>query len=151
MAGRGQPWSAVVGCDRLWSAVVSRVTVVCRKQYYSRRVAHDLTGRPRPNQAAYLHAFNMKLTCPVADELNTRGRQVYAPEQTTRSFGILSEHPITSVSYTPVNLSCLDMSMGVAGAKYSQSWTLRTFVAQYKFMRSQYRDLGTAIYRTIVF
>ena len=46
----------------------------------------------------YLYHIYMELTGPITDEQNTRGRRIYAPEETSRSFGIFTAKPIPNVS-----------------------------------------------------
>ena len=68
------------------------------KQYYYKRVAQSLVGHPRPQAACHLYLVNMTLTCPITEEQNTRGRKIYAPEETHRTFGLVSSRLIPKVS-----------------------------------------------------
>lgn len=70
-----------------------------RKQYYEKRVARQLAGRPGLAGGCLYH-FKMTLTCPVTDEQNTRGRVIHAPEETTRGFGFISRQEISAVRAT---------------------------------------------------
>ena len=67
------------------------------KQYYYKRVAQSLVGRPEPGGVCYLYLVNMTLTCPITEEQNTRGRKIYAPEETCRTFGLVSSKQIPQV------------------------------------------------------
>jgi len=69
-----------------------------RKQYYYKRIAKPLIGHPLPEQKCHLYTFDMKLTCPITEEQNTRGRKIHAPEDSPRGFGIISEKRIPLVS-----------------------------------------------------
>lgn len=51
-----------------------------------------------PEQTYYLYVIGMVLTTPLPDELNFRRRKLYPPEDTTRTFGILTAKPIPRVS-----------------------------------------------------
>ncbi|KAL4237619.1 Endoribonuclease Dicer [Mactra antiquata] len=74
-----------------------------RKQYYSKRVAQALQGtEPHPDEVCYLYIINMVLTGPITDDQNTRGRKLYAPENTPRCFGILTTKTIPLVPMFPV-------------------------------------------------
>ena len=68
------------------------------KQYYYKRVAQSLVGHPRPQATCHLYLVNMTLTCPITEEQNTRGRKIYAPEETHRTFGLVSSRLIPKVS-----------------------------------------------------
>ena len=68
-----------------------------RKQYYLKRVANSLLGRPMPGCKAYLYKIQMTLSCPITEEQNTRGRRIYAPEESVRGFGLLCENFIPLV------------------------------------------------------
>ena len=82
-----------------------------RKQYYEKRVARQLAGRPAGEEwgageggeeeggggGAVLYSFAMTLTCPVTDEQNTSGRVIHAPEETPRGFGFISRQEISTV------------------------------------------------------
>ncbi|KAG7161841.1 endoribonuclease Dicer-like 2 [Homarus americanus] len=63
-------------------------------------------GMPRPGTTKrrqyYYKKLEMVLTCPIPDEQNTRGRKIYRPEKSTRSFGIVTTKPISQVSGFPV-------------------------------------------------
>ena len=67
------------------------------KQYYYKRVAQSLVGHPWPRATCHLYLVNMTLTCPITEEQNTRGRKIYAPEETSRTFGLVSSRLIPKV------------------------------------------------------
>lgn len=69
-----------------------------RKQYYYKKIASALLGRPVPGVPCRLYQFSMKLTCPITEEQNTRGRAIHAPEDTPRGFGMLCEHDLPQVN-----------------------------------------------------
>jgi endoribonuclease Dicer len=69
-----------------------------RRQYYTKQVADSLTEKPasgneetgdRKREIYCLYAFQMRLTCALPDEQNTRGRKIHPPENAELSFGIL--------------------------------------------------------------
>ena len=70
-----------------------------RKQYYVKKIATPLLGRPLPHTKCYMYIFDTRLTCPITEEQNTRGRKIHAPEDTPRGFGIISERKIPLVSF----------------------------------------------------
>lgn len=55
--------------------------------------------RPEPGQEAFLYQINLRLSCPLPEEQNTRGRKIYPPEDSPRGFGILTLKPIPQVIY----------------------------------------------------
>nr|ACC62400.2 ribonuclease III [Penaeus monodon] len=74
-----------------------------RRQYYYKKVAVCLTGeQPKQGLDLFVYKLDMVLTCPIPDEQNTRGRKIYRPEQSSRSFGIITTKPISQVSGFPV-------------------------------------------------
>ena len=61
-------------------------------------MADSLTEKPasgneetgdRKREIYWLYAFQMRLTCALPDEQNTRGRKIHPPENAELSFGIL--------------------------------------------------------------
>lgn len=71
-----------------------------RRQYYMKKVADVLTNgqcftqsKSNDGNISYsienLYEFEMKLTCPLPEDQNTRGRPLIDPAETTRSFGII--------------------------------------------------------------
>ncbi|XP_050699667.1 endoribonuclease Dicer-like isoform X6 [Eriocheir sinensis] len=74
-----------------------------RRQYYYKKVANCLTGeQPKESLPLFVYKLDMMLTCPIPDEQNTRGRKIYRPEKSSRSFGIVTTIPISQVSGFPV-------------------------------------------------
>ncbi|KAK8401969.1 hypothetical protein O3P69_001215 [Scylla paramamosain] len=74
-----------------------------RRQYYYKKVANCLTGeQPKEKLPLFVYKLGMVLTCPIPDEQNTRGRKIYRPEKSSRSFGIVTTKPIPQVSGFPV-------------------------------------------------
>ncbi|KAK3886818.1 hypothetical protein Pcinc_009043 [Petrolisthes cinctipes] len=74
-----------------------------RRQYYYKKVAECLTGeQPKDVLELFIYKLEMVLTCPIPDEQNTRGRKIYRPEKSSRSFGIITTKPIPQVSGFPV-------------------------------------------------
>ncbi|XP_054708066.1 endoribonuclease Dicer-like [Uloborus diversus] len=74
-----------------------------RRLYYFKKVADALRdARPSPGQPCHLYVLDMRLTCPIPEEQNTRGRKIHDPSRTPRSFGILARRPIPPVCSFPV-------------------------------------------------
>ncbi|KAK6181301.1 hypothetical protein SNE40_009184 [Patella caerulea] len=74
-----------------------------RKQYYFKKIADAfMCSHPVENTACYLYMIHMRLTGPITDEQNTRGRSIYAPEETSRCLGIISSKFIPQVPMFPV-------------------------------------------------
>ncbi|KAH9519444.1 Endoribonuclease Dicer [Bulinus truncatus] len=74
-----------------------------RKQYYIKKTAEVLLGcSPLPGKSSHLYLVNLKLTGPITDEQNTRGRVIYAPEDTVQTLGILMSKKIPLMPYFPV-------------------------------------------------
>ncbi|XP_059486205.1 endoribonuclease Dcr-1 [Neocloeon triangulifer] len=74
-----------------------------RRQYYFKKVADALMEcRPEPCQGAYLYFINLKLSCPLPEEQNTRGRKIYPPEEAPKGFGILTLKPIPKICPFPI-------------------------------------------------
>lgn len=67
--------------------------------FYFSQVSDALRNSlPLPGAPCYLYVFDMKLTCPIPEEQNTRGRKIHDPSNTQRRFGILTSRPIPPVS-----------------------------------------------------
>ncbi|KAG8191987.1 hypothetical protein JTE90_002257 [Oedothorax gibbosus] len=85
------------------SRTIARPGTTKRRMYYFKRVADALKdGLPNPSRPSYLHIFDMKLTCPIPEEQNTRGRKIHDPSNSLRKFGILTSKPIPSICSFPV-------------------------------------------------
>ncbi|XP_031628056.1 endoribonuclease Dcr-1 [Contarinia nasturtii] len=62
-----------------------------RRQYYYKRIASALSNcRPVVGVECKLYFIKMVLECPIPEEQNTRGRQIYAPEDAVQGFGLLT-------------------------------------------------------------
>lgn len=46
--------------------------------------------KPIEGEPCHFYEIHMHLTCPLPDEHNTRGRQIYDPEDSPNGFGILT-------------------------------------------------------------
>jgi endoribonuclease Dicer len=69
-----------------------------RRQYYYKKVADALLNcHPIVGQPTYFYKIVMKLTCPLPEEQNTRGRKIYPPEDSPQGFGILTSKEIPKV------------------------------------------------------
>ncbi len=77
-----------------------------RRQYYYKQVARSLTTTVSPsedNEESYrLYAINLRLTCAIPEDQNTRGRRIYPPENAEQSFGFLSNERIPEVCPFPI-------------------------------------------------
>lgn len=75
-----------------------------RRQYYYKRIADVfLNCQPTPNEPTYFYRIVMKLTCPLPEEQNTRGRKIYPPEESVQGLGILTSKKIPQVSLSHMN------------------------------------------------
>ncbi|XP_058059777.1 endoribonuclease Dcr-1 [Anopheles bellator] len=74
-----------------------------RRQYYYKKIASVFNDcRPEVGQMAYLYHMRMELICPIPEEQNTRGRKIYAPEESPQGFGILTTKLIPKISSFPI-------------------------------------------------
>lgn len=74
-----------------------------RRQYYDKKVSQVLKGQPvGPASQCHLYSFSMKLTCPIPEEQNTRGRKIHDPADTPRGFGLLTSSRIPPICSFPV-------------------------------------------------
>uniref|UniRef100_A0A182QJ55 ribonuclease III n=1 Tax=Anopheles farauti TaxID=69004 RepID=A0A182QJ55_9DIPT len=74
-----------------------------RRQYYYKRIASVFNDcRPEVGTVAYLYHIRMELICPIPEEQNTRGRKIYAPEDSPQGFGILTTKLIPKISSFPI-------------------------------------------------
>ncbi|EFA11550.2 dicer-1 [Tribolium castaneum] len=74
-----------------------------RRQYYYKKVADALLDcHPIIGQPTYFYKIVMKLTCPLPEEQNTRGRKIYPPEDSPQGFGILTSKEIPKISAFPI-------------------------------------------------
>lgn len=86
-----------------WDSNEPRPGTTKRRQYYYKRVAEALSDcRPVAGSKALLYNISMILTCPLPDEQNTRGRSIYAPEDSPQGFGILTLKTIPKVCPFPI-------------------------------------------------
>ncbi|XP_071160069.1 endoribonuclease Dicer-like [Mytilus edulis] len=73
-----------------------------RKQYYLKKTANILLRGYPEKEKNNLYLLKMKLTKPISDDQNTRGRKLNDPEETSRSFGLLTSVTIPQVPEFPV-------------------------------------------------
>lgn len=74
-----------------------------RRQYYDKKVSEVLKGkRVAESDEFHLYAFSMKLTCPIPEEQNTRGRKIHDPADTSRGFGLVTSRRIPLICSFPV-------------------------------------------------
>uniref|UniRef100_A0A8D8QUE6 ribonuclease III n=1 Tax=Cacopsylla melanoneura TaxID=428564 RepID=A0A8D8QUE6_9HEMI len=74
-----------------------------RRQFYHKRMASCFTNcRPSANVPCYLYAITMKLTCPIPDEQNKRGRKIHPPEESPQGLAILTTKSIPKVCAFPI-------------------------------------------------
>ena len=56
-----------------------------------------------PESATYnLYALRMRLTCPIPEEQNTRGRKIHDPLDSTQMFGLLLPNPMPVIPAFPI-------------------------------------------------
>ena len=74
-----------------------------RRQYYTKLVAEVLNKNAiQPNIPCFLYEFSMKLSKPIPEEQNTRGRKITDPADTTKNFGILTTQSVPLICEFPV-------------------------------------------------
>ena len=82
-----------------------------RRQYYYKQVAKCLSHeadekdkeKPKVQRDSYfLYALQLRLTCAIPEDQNTRGRKIYSPEDAKQKFGILVREEIPPVSEFPI-------------------------------------------------
>ncbi|KAK3092704.1 hypothetical protein FSP39_006212 [Pinctada imbricata] len=73
-----------------------------RKQYYYKRLATALVDSHPSSHGNYLYSLSMVLTKPISEDQNTRGRKIYAPEESLRGFGIITAKQIPEIPKFPV-------------------------------------------------
>lgn len=73
-----------------------------RKQYYLKKTANIMLNGYPEKEKNNLYLLRMKLTKPISDDQNTRGRKLNDPEDTSRSFGLLTSVVIPQVPEFPV-------------------------------------------------
>lgn len=73
------------------------------RQFYHKRLASCFTNcRPNANTPCYFYSIKMKLTCPIPDEQNKRGRKIHAPEDSPQGLAILTTKFIPKVCSFPI-------------------------------------------------
>ncbi|XP_052768714.1 endoribonuclease Dicer-like [Mya arenaria] len=96
--GVDDPWA-----DEEDAAGEARPGTTKRKQYYCKKVASALQQTvPSPGTPCNLYVITMILTGPITEDQNTRGRKIDAPDETTRSIGIITPKTIPLVPMFPV-------------------------------------------------
>ncbi|KAL5008233.1 hypothetical protein ScPMuIL_013814 [Solemya velum] len=99
-----------------------------RKQYYFKKVANALLeSHPKSPSMNQLYLIDLRLTGPITEDQNTRGRRIYAPEETTRSFGLITSKSIPSGEVT-VSLSLLSQSVEINDEDFSKLQQFHTFL-----------------------
>lgn len=74
-----------------------------RRQYYFKQIAEALKSNPpEEGSQCFLYMFSMKLTCPIPEEQNTRGRKIHDPAETTCGFGLITTKQIPPICSFPV-------------------------------------------------
>ena len=61
-----------------------------------------LRGLPEPARPCLLYVLSMRLTCPISEAQNTRGRRIYRPEDTSLDFGLLTCNELPVVPGFPI-------------------------------------------------
>ncbi len=72
-----------------------------RRQYYYKQIANSLKAAADDEDSSekyHLYAIKLKLSCPIPEDQNTRGRKIYPPEDAVQSFGFLVSDRIPQVS-----------------------------------------------------
>ena len=56
-----------------------------------------------PKEATYnLYALRMRLTCPIPEEQNTRGRKIHDPSDSNQMFGLLLPNSMPVIPAFPI-------------------------------------------------
>ncbi|KAI5731860.1 hypothetical protein M8J77_017466 [Diaphorina citri] len=85
-----------------------------RRQFYHKRMASCFTNcRPSVNTPCYLYAVKMKLTCPIPDEQNKRGRKIHPPENSPQGLAILTTKYIPKVCSFPIFTRCGEVEVSI--------------------------------------
>lgn len=66
--------------------------------YFSQIASAFSDCRPTTGVTAKLYFIKMDLVCPIPEEQNTRGRQIYPPEEALQGFGLLTTKSIPKLS-----------------------------------------------------
>ena len=59
-------------------------------------------GLPEPSRPCSLYVLSMRLTSPISEAQNTRGRRIYRPEDTSLDFGLLTCNELPAVPGFPI-------------------------------------------------
>lgn len=74
-----------------------------KRRYYNKKTADILTGESlSANKGYHLYIFTMRLTCPIPEEQNTRGRKIIDPADHPRNFGLLMRNKLPKICKFPV-------------------------------------------------
>lgn len=74
-----------------------------KRRYYNKKTADILTGESlSANKSYHLYIFTMRLTCPIPEEQNTRGRKIVDPADHPRNFGLLMRNKLPKICKFPV-------------------------------------------------
>jgi len=74
-----------------------------KRRYYNKRTSAVLTGPSlNSNEEVYFYVFSMKLTCPIPEEQNTRGRKIIDPADFNLNFGLLIRNKMPKICKFPV-------------------------------------------------
>ena len=82
--------------------VPGRAGTTKRRQYYFKRMAKCLSDSGKDADSFHLYALRMRLTCPIPEEQNTRGRKIHPPEDAHHCFGILVQSKMPPICEFPI-------------------------------------------------
>jgi len=80
-----------------------------------------------------LYSMQMKLTCPIPEEQNTRGRRIHDPADSVQIFGLLLPHGMPAVPAFPIYTRSGEVLVQVTLVKDSLTFTQEQLAALYTF------------------
>lgn len=84
-------------CYMVHSNIICHSLLVHKAAFFLQPADAFVGSRPKPGEDGFLYHVTMTLTGPITEDQNTRGRKIYAPEESTQSFGILLSTEIPNV------------------------------------------------------
>ncbi|KAJ8308770.1 hypothetical protein KUTeg_013644 [Tegillarca granosa] len=94
-----------------------------RKQYYVKKIASALLQSHPKIKNNLIYILNLKLTKPISDDQNTRGRKIYDPEENNSTFGLVTCNEIPQIPQFPVYTRSGEVTVSISLLKENVEFT----------------------------
>ena len=113
-----------------------------KRRYYNKKTATSFTGQPlNANEDYYFYIFVMRLTCPIPEEQNTRGRKIIDPADFDRNFGLLIRNRLPKICKFPVFTRSGEVLVDLKQVPYKIQLNSEQFDRLVKFHKFTFKDV----------